>query len=196
MRLIEWAAEIGVTTGYDDGTFKPQRPLSKRHAVVFMERYYDQILQADESEDFTRGDMMVLLKAINDGTLRGNTNTGVGAHSRPSAPASGHSCGLRTDNTITCWGDNIAETGRRARRRASKPSAAGGVHSCGLRTDNTITCWGGNHWAGQTDAPAGSLQSHHRRNLSYGCGLRTDNTITCWGNNSRQAGGRRPRAAS
>ena len=67
---VEWAAGAGVTAGYDDGTFKPQRPLSKRHAVVFMERYYDEILQADQSDDFTRGDMMVLLKAINDGTLR------------------------------------------------------------------------------------------------------------------------------
>ena len=72
---VEWAAEVGVTTGYTDGTFKPQRPLSKRHAVVFMERYYDEILGADESADFTRGDMMVLLKAINDGTLRGADTT-------------------------------------------------------------------------------------------------------------------------
>ena len=64
---VQWAAEAGVTTGYDDGTFKPQRPLSKRHAVVFMERYYDEILQAEQSPDFTRGDMMILLKAINDG---------------------------------------------------------------------------------------------------------------------------------
>ena len=67
---VEWAAEVGVTTGYADGTFQPERSLIKRHAVVFMERYYDEILQAEESEDFTRGDMMVLLKAINDGTLR------------------------------------------------------------------------------------------------------------------------------
>ena len=72
---VGWAAEVGVTTGYTDGTFKPQRPLSKRHAVVFMERYYDEILGADESADFTRGDMMVLLKAINDGTIRGADTT-------------------------------------------------------------------------------------------------------------------------
>ncbi|MCY3618000.1 MAG: S-layer homology domain-containing protein, partial [Acidimicrobiaceae bacterium] len=64
---VEWAAEAGVTVGYDDGTFKPARALSRRHALVFMERYYDEILQATESADFTRGDMMVLLKAINDG---------------------------------------------------------------------------------------------------------------------------------
>ena len=74
----EWAAEVGVTTGYTDGTFKPERPLIKRHAVVFMERYYDEILQAEESEDFTRGDMMVLLKAINDGTIGGTADTSVG----------------------------------------------------------------------------------------------------------------------
>ncbi|MCY3616634.1 MAG: S-layer homology domain-containing protein [Acidimicrobiaceae bacterium] len=64
---VEWAAEVGLTLGYDDGTFKPDRPLSKRHAVVFMERFYDDILGADQSTDFTRGDMMMLLKAINDG---------------------------------------------------------------------------------------------------------------------------------
>ena len=73
---VEWAAEVGVTTGYTDGTFKPERPLSKRHAVVFLERYYDEILQAEESEDFTRGDMMVLLKAINDGTIKSGDSSG------------------------------------------------------------------------------------------------------------------------
>ena len=67
---VEWAAEAGVTVGYGDGTFKPSRALGRWHALVFMERFYDEILKADESEDFTRGDMMVLLKAINDGTLR------------------------------------------------------------------------------------------------------------------------------
>ena len=61
---IQWAAEVGVTTGYTDGTFKPERPLSKRHAVVFMERYYDEILGAQESADFTRADMMQVLYEI------------------------------------------------------------------------------------------------------------------------------------
>ena len=75
---VEWAAEAGVTTGYGDGTFKPQRPLNKRHAVVFMERFYDEILQAEESKDFTRGDMMVLLKAINDADINDGASTGDG----------------------------------------------------------------------------------------------------------------------
>ena len=75
---VEWAAAVGVTVGYTDGTFKPQRPLIKGHAVVFMERYYDEILQAEESEDFTRGDMMVLLKSINDGALTATALPGEG----------------------------------------------------------------------------------------------------------------------
>ena len=91
-----------------------------------------------------------------------------------------HSCGLKTDGTITCWGNNSAE-------QASAPSgafsavSAGGVHSCGLRTDNTITCWGGNN-EGQADAPSGAfsaVSAGDRRS----CGLRTGNTITCWGLN-------------
>ena len=50
---VEWAAGVGVTTGYTDGTFKPERPLIKRHAVVFMERYHDEILGADGSQKFS-----------------------------------------------------------------------------------------------------------------------------------------------
>ncbi len=66
---VEWAAEVGVTTGYTDGTFKPERPLTKADAALFLERYYDEVLRANESEDFTRGQMMLLLKAINDGDI-------------------------------------------------------------------------------------------------------------------------------
>ena len=53
----------------------------------------------------------------------------------------GHSCGVRTDGTIACWGDN-------RRGQAVAPSgafttvSAGGGHSCGVRTDGTAECWG------------------------------------------------------
>lgn len=65
---VEWAAETGLTLGYEDGTFRPDEPLPRWAALVFMERFYDDVLEAAESEGFTRGDMMVLLKAINDST--------------------------------------------------------------------------------------------------------------------------------
>lgn len=58
---INWAAEVGVTAGYGDGTFRPEQPLSLRHATVFLTRYYEEVLGADVSEDFTRSDMMRVL---------------------------------------------------------------------------------------------------------------------------------------
>ncbi len=58
---IGWAATVGVTAGYGDGTFRPDLPLPKRHAVAFMNTYYDNILGAEQSTGFTRADMMMLL---------------------------------------------------------------------------------------------------------------------------------------
>ena len=207
---IEWAASAGVTLGYGDGTFRPSAALGRWHALVFMERYYDDILQASESADFTRADMMVLLKAINDGTLRGTaTFNAVSAGGR-------HSCAIATDNTITCWGDNrdgqanapsgsykavsagwshscaiaaddtITCWGENDAGQASAPSgsfkavSAGAGHSCAIGNDDTITCWGWND-AGQTNAPFGSFKAVSA-SVSYSCGLRTDGVINCWGN--------------
>ena len=64
---VEWAAEVGLTVGREDGTFGPNEALPKWRALIFMERFYDDVLGAEESGAFTSGDMMVLLKAINDG---------------------------------------------------------------------------------------------------------------------------------
>jgi len=63
---IEWAAEIGLTAGYTDGTFKPEQSLSQSHALVFMERFYDTVLGPGRADGFTRGDMMTLLNAMYD----------------------------------------------------------------------------------------------------------------------------------
>ena len=70
---VEWAAGSGLTVGYGDGTFKPDQPLSKWHAVVFMERYFDEILGADQSGDFTRGDMMRVLHAVSGAAATAET---------------------------------------------------------------------------------------------------------------------------
>jgi len=191
---VEWAAEVGVTAGYTDGTFKPQRPLSKRHAVVFMERYYDEILGAEESQDFTRGDMMVILKAINDGNSRDGAAT-----SENTAPAdtytavavgAGHDCALRTDGTLNCEGvyfDN--DTGQDI-GAAETPDgtfiavAAGWNHACGLRTDGTAQCWGANT-DGQARPPRARIQFSviDAGNL-HSCAIGLGGRVTCWGSNT------------
>ena len=52
-------------------------------------------------------------------------------------------CGLKTDSTLACWGDNSAgEATPPAGAFASV--SAGAYFACGLRTDSTIACWGNN----------------------------------------------------
>ena len=93
----------------------------------------------------------------------------------------GHSCGLRTDGTIECWGSNSYGEGDAPAGRFGAVSAGGG-HSCGLRTDGTIECWGSNSY-GEGDAPAGRFGAVSA-GAWHSCGLRTDGTIECWGSNS------------
>ena len=91
-----------------------------------------------------------------------------------------HSCGLRTDGTIECWGNN--RDGKTDAPGGSFNAVSAGVlHSCGLRTDGTIKCWGGN-WDGEADAPSGVFSSVSA-GWGHSCGLRTDGTIECWGAN-------------
>ena len=185
---VEWAVEAGVTTGYTDGTFKPGRALIRRHALVFMERYYDEILGADESEDFTRGDMMVLLKAINDGTIR-TRPPGAGSATADIEPAISisdtHGCKLSADGRLTCWGDNT-------HGQATPPPgtytdiAVSTDYSCAIRTDGQLACWGadaddfGRRQRPRTSPPAGEF-TDVTANYSHPCGLRADGAIVCWG---------------
>ena len=91
-----------------------------------------------------------------------------------------HSCGLRTDGTIECWGAN--RDGETDAPGGSFSAVSAGVsHSCGLRTDGTIECWGRN-WEGEADAPSGVFSSVSA-GWGHSCGLRTDGTIECWGAN-------------
>ncbi len=63
-----------------------------------------------------------------------------------------HTCGLRTDGSVVCWGNN--QYGQ-----ASPPSddrftfiVAGAYHTCGIRVDGAAVCWGRNDY-GQSTPP-------------------------------------------
>lgn len=88
-----------------------------------------------------------------------------------------HSCAIRIDATLACWGDN-------SDGQADAPSGSytaisvGRRHSCAIHTDATLACWGNNDY-GQTDAPTGNYVV-----VSAGrwgsCAIRTDQTPACW----------------
>ena len=90
-----------------------------------------------------------------------------------------HTCALKTDQTIQCWG--IFAKQATAPPGTYTAITAGGTHTCALRTDQTITCWGNNE-DGQADPPAGTYTAIAAGG-THTCALRTDQTITCWGNN-------------
>ena len=60
-----------------------------------------------------------------------------------------HSCGLRTDGTAQCCGNN-SDGQTDPPPGAFTAVTTGGVHSCGLRTDGTVQCW---NWT--TNLPEG-----------------------------------------
>ena len=98
-----------------------------------------------------------------------------------------HTCGIRTDGTVACWGSNTNGHGTYY-GQADPPAgaftaiSAGRNHSCGVRTDGTIECWGADS-SGQLQAPAGTFQSVSA-GFYHTCGIRTDATVACWGSNT------------
>ena len=68
-----------------------------------------------------------------------------------------HTCAIRADSTIVCWGDNRhgqieAPDGRYV------AVASGDSHNCAIRSDGTIDCWGDDQH-GLLDAPEGEYVS-------------------------------------
>ncbi|MYL08333.1 MAG: hypothetical protein F4015_02360, partial [Acidimicrobiia bacterium] len=91
-----------------------------------------------------------------------------------------HSCGVRTDEAIMCWGDN-SDGQLEAPDGQYTAVSVGDNHTCAVRTDKAIACWGSNR-SGQTDAPEGQFTAVSS-NRSYSCGLKADRSIACWGDN-------------
>ena len=121
-----------------------------------------------------------------------------------------HTCGIRTDGTLWCWGDNDAgelglgnHTGHDRPWQITTPAAggwasvtAGGEDTCGIRTDATLWCWG-NNWEGQLGIGNENSQGRPRQVTTpvpggwasvttagdHTCATRTDATLWCWGAN-------------
>ena len=97
-----------------------------------------------------------------------------------------HTCGIRTNGTVACWGSNTTQYGATYTGQADPPTgtftsvSAGPVHSCGVRTDGTITCWGSDY-LDRLNAPAGTFKSVSAES-SHACAVRTGGTVACWGN--------------
>jgi alpha-tubulin suppressor-like RCC1 family protein len=132
--------------------------------------------------------------------------TALTATVRPVSAGGSHSCALKADHSVLCWGRNASgQLGDASTVDRLAPVAVSGLadavaiasgnsHSCALRTDGTVACWGSNldgalgdgstsdrdtpvPVAGLTDVVAVSAASHS-------CALKVNGTVSCWGFNS------------
>jgi hypothetical protein len=62
-----------------------------------------------------------------------------------------HTCGLKKDGSVSCWGEN--DDGQSTPKPGAYVQlAAGGAHTCGLKKDGSVSCWGTNRF-GQSTPP-------------------------------------------
>jgi alpha-tubulin suppressor-like RCC1 family protein len=92
-----------------------------------------------------------------------------------------HSCGVRFDGTLACWGRNDVGQATPPSGNGFVQVAAGGIHSCALKADHSVVCWGSNV-VGQSSPPATPFVRVHA-GFSHSCGHRSDGGVECWGNN-------------
>ena len=94
-----------------------------------------------------------------------------------------HTCALRTDGTIHCWGKNNVGQVDAPSGSDFVQVSCGREHSCALKEDGEAICWGGKTW-GETAVPSG----HQFLQISSGawhstCAVDLDGTVRCWGAN-------------
>ena len=103
-----------------------------------------------------------------------------------------HTCGMRSDGSVDCWGSN--EYGQLNAPKEEKFSTiiAGSINTCGLRADGSASCWGDDELPGTAIPgwPTASIlidfppEDERLLGVSIGilrsCGLRTDGSLVCW----------------
>lgn len=119
-----------------------------------------------------------------------------------------HSCGIREDGSLWCWGVNVhGQLGVGDTRDRNVPTrvgvetdwvevVCGGLHSCGIRAGGALWCWGANpagqlglgDQTGDRSAPQRVGTETGWRALAakarFNCALRADASLWCWGDNS------------
>ena len=119
-----------------------------------------------------------------------------------------HSCALMPDQSVWCWGQNIAgQLGDGSTANSLVPVkvnalapainvAAGETHTCAVTTSSQVWCWGSNAYGelgnGTTSqgssvpvqVQGGILASQVSGGHEFSCAVTLTNTVDCWGDNN------------
>jgi hypothetical protein len=127
------------------------------------------------------------------------------------ASGNNHSCALRNDGAVLCWGDNlyaqIGDPSNSAVRTVTTPQAVLGLpgamvglysgptanHTCAISTATTVLCWGNTMNGGGRSSPVPALVpglsgvSKLALGQDHTCALGFDGSVKCWGYNGYYA---------
>lgn len=118
-----------------------------------------------------------------------------------------HTCGIRDNNTLWCWGDNSSYnlgTGNTTQQLSPIQISAGNTwkmvttglsHTCGIRSDDSMLCWGSNGYgqlgvgdtntrSNPTVVSGGGTWKYVSAGEGYTCGIKSNDTLWCWGYNN------------
>jgi hypothetical protein len=121
------------------------------------------------------------------------------------ATGEAHSCALRRDGIVRCWGQNTyGQLGNGTKTDSTTPVTVSGVSdavtvtsgdrfSCALKRDGTVSCWGWDSTGAINSNVAVSVGMTGAVTMTSGmlhtCALKLDGTVWCWGvNNYGQLG--------
>ena len=117
----------------------------------------------------------------------------------------GHTCGIKEDKTLWCWGRNemgqLGNGNKGWSQNETKPIkiddniwidvTAGEAHTCGIKQGNTLWCWGSNYLKQLGDntkqdrnIPVQSTDGKWKEVYTgdaYTCGIKENNELWCWG---------------
>ena len=124
-----------------------------------------------------------------------------------------HTCMLREDGAVMCWGNNFyGQIGAGYRNSSGSHNpidvpmfgghtvtslSAGGFHNCAILDDGSVACWGFNENGTlgdgtydnrftpvpSTSFDAGVVAEQLSAGYHHTCGLLSNASVTCWGNN-------------
>ena len=104
------------------------------------------------------------------------------------ATGESHSCGLKPDGKLTCWGSNrfmAAEVPSEHSDKVFRSVQLGFSATCALiedaNDDGRAVCWGRDFTNVVTDTPADERFVEISTGYFHVCGIRTDRTAYCWG---------------
>ena len=98
------------------------------------------------------------------------------------AAALQHTCGIRTNGSITCWGAS-AENELASPSGIFRSISCGLCFCCAISVESKVSCWGCNK-VSQTAAPTNDFFRQIACGFDHCCGITTQGKTKCWGGNS------------